>query len=112
MDTFKYFDIVLDSSLTFNDHLQYLEGKLYSKIKLLGRVRWLLDRSTTLTVYKTLMLHIIDYGVYIYLGTSAKNRETLQKLPNYAFRLILNTDKYGCTKDRHASLNMDMLDSR
>ncbi len=41
VQSFKYLGICLDSTLTFDDHVQYLKGKLYSKIKLLGRVCWL-----------------------------------------------------------------------
>ena len=112
MDSFKYLGIKLDSGLTFNEHVKYIKGKIYAKIKLLGRVRWLLDRATALTVYKTLILPVIDYCDFIYNGTSGQNHETLQKMQNCAFRSILNVDKRAHTKDTHTSLNMDMLDTR
>ena len=89
VQSFKYLGIVLDSTLSFNEHIHYLKGKLYTKIILLGRVRGLLDIYTSLMVYKTLILPVIDYCAYIYLGTMAQNRETLQKLQNCAFRSIL-----------------------
>ena len=81
-------------------------------LKHFGMVRWLLDRNNTLPVYKTLILPVIDYCDYIYLGTSAHNRDTLQKMQNCAFRSILGVDNRAHTKDTHESLNMDMLDSR
>ena len=112
VQSFKYLGIILEPALTFDDHIHYLKGKLYAKIKLLGQVRGLLDRSTALMVYKTLILPVMDYCDFIYLGTIAQNRETLQKLQNCAFRSILGVDNLARTKDMHASLNMDMLDSR
>ena len=47
VDRFKYLGVILDSGLTFQSHVKYLKSKLYAKIKLLGRVRMLLDRNTT-----------------------------------------------------------------
>ena len=107
---FKYLGIWLNSSLTFSDHVSYLKSKLYAKIKLLGRVQMLLDRKTALTIYKTLILPVLDYCDYIYYGISANDKDTLQKLQNCAFISILNADWYTHTDDTHSSLNMDKLD--
>ncbi len=71
-----------------------------------------LNTSTALMVYKTLILPVIDYCDFVYIGTSAQNREILQKLQNCAFRSILGADKLARTKDTHKILKMDMLDTR
>ena len=59
-----------------------------------------------------IVLPVIDYCDFVYIGTSAQNRETLQKLQNCAFRSIIRTDKLARIKDTHEILNMDMLDTR
>ena len=112
MDKFKYLGIILDSSLNFEAHVKYLKGKLYAKIKLLGRVRRLLDHNTALTIYKTLILPVLDYCDHVYYGISASDKEVLQRLQNCAFRSILNVDTYTHTSDTHNTLNMDRLDDR
>ena len=63
-------------------HVKYLKSKLYAKIKLLGRVRTLLNRSTAMTIYKTLILPVLDYCDHVYFGISSQDREALQKLQN------------------------------
>ena len=112
VDKFKYLGIVLDSGLNFEVHVKYLKSKLYAKIKLLGRVRGLLDRNTALTIYKTLILPVLDYCDHIYYGISANDKEVLQRLQNCAFRSILKVDTYTHTSDTHNILNMDRLDDR
>ena len=52
--SFKYLGMVLDSRLTFSAHVAHLKSKTYAKIKLLGRVRHIIDQSTALNMYKTL----------------------------------------------------------
>ena len=110
VNKFKYLGIWLDSDLNFGEHMTYLKSKLYAKIKLLGRVRMLLDHKTALTIYKTLILPVLDYCHFIYYGILARDQETLQRLQNCAFRAILQVDKYTHTLDTHTFLNMDTLD--
>ena len=112
VDRFKYLGIILDPNLNFEAHVRYLKSKLFAKIKLLGRVRRLLDRNTALTIYKTLILPVLDYCDHVYYGISSQNKEMLQRLQNCAFRSILNVDSYTHTNDTHNTLNMDRLDDR
>ena len=74
VDKFKYLGIILGSGLNFEAHVKYLKSKLYAKIKLLGRVRRLLDRNTALTIYKMLILPMLDYCDHIYYGISANDK--------------------------------------
>ena len=74
ISSFKYLGIKLDSCLTFDEHVSYIKGKLYCKIKLLGRVHRLLDKKTALMLYKALILPVLDYCDFIYHGTSSINR--------------------------------------
>ena len=64
---YKYLGIMLDPRLTFQDHMEYMKSKTFGKIKLLDRVRNIIDRETALLLYKCLILSIYDYCDYIYL---------------------------------------------
>ena len=66
---------------------------------------------SSLTVYKTLILPIINYCNYIYLGTSAHDQETLQKFQNHVFHY---TECWQiCTNKGHTYFSkMEMLNSR
>ena len=63
-------------------------------------------------LHKTLIFLVLDYCDFIYHGTSATNKETLQKLQNCTFRSILAVDLYAHTLEKHAFLIMDTLEDR
>ena len=65
VSSFKYLGVVSDSKLTFAAHVEHLKSKKYAKIRILGRVRHVLDQGTALTLYKTLILPIYDNCDYI-----------------------------------------------
>ena len=110
--SFKYLGVVLDSRLTFSDHVCHLKSKTYSKIKLPRRVRNILNQGTALTMYKTLILPIFDYCDFIYDRISLYDQETLQKLQNCAFKTILRVDRLTSANFIHEALNLDTLASR
>ena len=61
VDTFKYLGVKLDPKLSFSHHVNYIKSKTISKIKILKRVRSLIDRDTSITLYKSLILPHFDY---------------------------------------------------
>ena len=109
---YKYLGVKLNSHLSFKEHVCYVKQKSFSKIKLLGRLKWVLDRDTLLSLYKTLILPIIDYGDFIYHGISQHDADCLQKLQNSACRSILIADMYTTVQNMHEELNLKMLQQR
>ena len=71
-DTGKYFGMKLDKQLSFNEHAAYIHSKTIGKIIMLSRIRGSLDQSTSLMLYKTLILPIFDYWDIIYNCLSQK----------------------------------------
>ena len=72
----------------------------------------MLDRDTLLSLYKTLILPILDYGDFVYHGISQQDSDTLQKLQNTACRAILRADMYSSIAGMHEELNVNMLYQR
>ena len=65
-DSYKYLGVKLDTKLSFSEHVFYVKGKTYSKIKLLGRLSYILDTDTLFLLCKSLVLPIFDYADIIY----------------------------------------------
>ena len=106
VSTFNYLWMKLDNCLTFNDHINYISGKTFVKIKLLGKLGKILDRGTLQLVYKTLIRPVIEYGDIVYHGVSNKNADILQPLQNTVCRAILRTNMYAHIDDMHCQINM------
>ena len=108
----QIFRMVLDPQLTFTAHNNYLKSKTYSKIKLLGKLRNIVDLNTSLMMHKTLVLPIYDYCDFLLIRITNQDAEFLQKLQNCAFRSILRVDRLTPTNQTHETLNMDTLQVR
>ena len=114
VSSYKYLGIKLDCHMKFNEHIQYIKEKTFAKIKLLGRLTWVLDRDTlhVLVLYKTLILPIIDYGDFIYLRMSQQDASSLPKLQNTTCHAILRSDIRTSISEMHDDLNVDIVYQR
>ncbi len=70
---YKYLGVVLDNTLTFSEHVKYLKGKIVGRIKMLGKLRPLVGQEIALSLYKSLILPVLDYADVVYDCLSAKN---------------------------------------
>ena len=84
----KYLGIMLHSRLTFQEHVNYIKCKTIGKLKLLGRIRHIIDRDTVL-LCKTLVIPIYDYCDCIYFPLGANSSDILQKLTNPALHSVV-----------------------
>ena len=92
LDRFKYLGVILDSQLTFRDHVQYIYGKVIPRLRLLGKARQVTGKNTCLFLYKSLIMPMFDYADIIYDCLFQRETEKLQKLQNSAMRIILKRD--------------------
>ena len=109
---YKYLGIMFDARLTFQDHVEYMKSKTYSKIKLLGRVRNIIYRDTALLLYKCLILPIYNYCNYIYFPLGANCTDVLQKFQNIALRSIIRAEHRTSTDILQNTLQMPRLSNR
>ncbi len=99
VECMKYLGVLLDSSLTFEQHIDYLVDKASKKLGAIRKVRDVLDRSTTSILYKSLVLPHFDYCDTVYMTSSIKNLNKLQLLQNSACRTILLANRYTSVTD-------------
>ncbi len=109
VDKFKYLGMILDPLLSFKDHVSYVRSKVVPRLKMLDKLRHVLTKATKLTLFKTLITPLFDYGDILYEGLSQVDSSSLQKLQNSGLRRILNCDPWAHIIDMHQSLNLDEL---
>ncbi len=61
--TFKCLGILIDSKLTFTDHVSYIHQKAISGLKMLGKLRPIVDENTALTLCKSLVAPFLTMGM-------------------------------------------------
>ena len=92
MDSFKFLGMILDSHLSFKQHIQYVRRKCLKRLNLfrcLVGSTFGADRVTLLRLYRTLVLPIIEYGSVVYVGASAVTLKSLEAQQNAFLRIAL-----------------------
>ena len=70
-----------------------------------------LDTKTCTTLYKSLVLLVLDYCDVVYMTATKATLEKLQKVQNIAY-CILNAGRRESRKYMHETLNFLTLDDR
>ena len=84
----KYFGVLLDSTLSWKDHIEYIGNKISSRLGVLRRVRKVLPKSTCQILYNTIILPLFDYCSPVWDSCGAGSKAYLDKLNRRAAYII------------------------
>ena len=103
---FKYLGVILDRSLTFDDHVAYLRHKIFPRLKTLGRIRQYISQKLAVQLYKRLILPDFDYADPVYDAMSATNAQQLQVLQNSCLRICTNSQSRTPSEQLYQDTNI------
>ena len=58
----EYWGVIIDDKLTFSNHVAYIKSKIFPKLKVLNKLKYILSIKTKLRLYKSLIVLLFDYG--------------------------------------------------
>ena len=91
----KFLGVILDCKLTWTNHITEIENKISKNIGVILRARNCLKTKELQTLYCSLILLYLDYGVVLW-GNNYKSRlNRIIKLQKRVIRVIAKVD-YGC----------------
>jgi hypothetical protein len=91
---FKYLGVTLDSSLSWDCHINNLNAKISQKIGVIRRVKHLLPKSFLSLLSNALVLPHFDYCSNVWTNCSKHNLTSLQMQQNKLARIILGAELY------------------
>lgn len=71
---------VIDSTLSYNEHVTPTVSKCIARLSQINRMKWALDRKTLATINNALVFSRLFYSPYVWASTSKKNISKLQKV--------------------------------
>ena len=92
----KYLGVVIDSQLTWTDHITELSSRLSSRLYILRKLVQILIFNNFNCIYYAIFQSCIDYCLSVWGTTSEKHLNHLQKLQKRAARIVtqnLNWDE-------------------
>ncbi len=108
----KYLGVMLDRKLSFSDHVQYIKKKCICRIKMLTKLRPIVGENVSLSLYKSLMVPLLDYTDVVYDTLSARDNAILQRMQNCALKVVIQTEWRTPTKEIHQRLHMNLVANR
>jgi len=111
-DTHKHLGLLFHHSLSWHTHIIHLHQKVMTKINRLRSFVNLVPRHALLTIYKTNILPVFDYGSIIYDNCSDYDNRMLDKAQLSAAKIILDCLKNTSSKDVLTDLNLTSLNLR
>ena len=109
----KHLGIILDSKLTFENHINMVTTKINKTIGLLRKLKNLLPRTALIKIYKAFVRPHLDYGDILY--DQAFNLSFQQKLESIQYRacLAITGAIRGTSREKiYQELGLESLQSR
>jgi len=92
VNSFKFLGVTVDEHLTWKNHIDELAKKCSSSIGILYKVKQFLPESALLTLYNTLVLSHINYGINAWSSAATGDKNRLHILQKRALRAISNSE--------------------
>ena len=92
VSTFKFLGITVDQNLTWKNHVDDLAKKCSRSIGILHKVKQFLPESALLSLYYTLFLSHINYGITAWSSANSVDKDRLHVLQKRALRAVNNSE--------------------
>ena len=106
---YTYLGLVLEQTLSWNEHVIHLISKAAKKVRVLGRIRQNITTNTANTVYKSFILRDLEYCDTVWTCCGKVNASSLEKLERGAARIIVKSSN---SEQAVSSLAFDSLADR
>ena len=102
----KFLGVYVDSSLTWQDHIQYIEGKIARALGVICKARNFFYTATLKTLYYSFLYPYLNYCIEVWGNTFPTYITPLNRLQNRAIRIILGCNKRAHLQPLYTSLKM------
>ena len=112
VSSFKFLGVIINNTLTWSDHINYISQKVSRSICLLRRLSWFLPHSLLVLFLKSYILPVFDYGDVVWASCTKKEAQQMETLLNYACRVVLHRRKHESATAARSELGMTTLTVR
>ena len=109
----KHLVLVLDSKLTFNEHINHILSKVNKSIGLLHKSQSVLPRSSLLTIYKTFVHSHFGYADVVYdQSYTSSFHEKLESIQQNAALVVTGAVRGSSSEKLYQELGLESLQNR
>ena len=89
-NSLKILGVTIDCKLTYCEHISNMLKKVYVKIGVLRRLKRLMPRNVSLSLYKAYLLPHLEYCSPLLIGINKTLNSKLESANKYALKTLLN----------------------
>ena len=112
VSNFNFLGCVINERLTWDDHIQHISNKATRNINLLRHLSWFLPKKVLEKFYEAYILTTFDYCDVVWYSCSKEQALRLERLQNFAGRVILKESRSTSATAIRKKLNWPLLESR
>ena len=87
----KFLGLIIDDKLTWSDHIREITKKVAKTVGIISRIRHFLPTNVLLTLYDSLILPHLNYGIILWGSSATSYLIRLVSLQKRCLRLITNS---------------------
>ena len=112
-DCYKYLGVIINETLSWSDHVDYISTKINQRLGILRRIRHLLPIHTRELYVKSMILPLLDYSDIVWGDEHNKTlMAKVQLLQGKAAKLILDKAKHSSATEAINELDWLVLSER
>ena len=93
VDSHKHLGVIISNNGLWHDHVDYILKKAYSRINILRKFRFILDRFTLERIYMSYIRPILEYGDVIWDSTNQSIVNKIENVQLDAARIVTGGNK-------------------
>ena len=102
----EYLGIIIDDKSSFKYHNIKCSSRASIKMYQLRKIRGCITTKCALTIYKTMVLPLFEYGGLFLDSCTATEQTKMQRLQNQALRITYKQDNYANVYNLHNTANL------
>ena len=108
----KFLGVILNDTLTWSNHVDYIIAKVSKNIHLMRRLSWFLPRSALMLFFNSYILPSFDYCDVIWHGCTKSDCDRLETIQNFAAKSILRKKSSSSSTAARETLGLSTLKRR
>ena len=112
VDSHKHLGLYLSNDCTWHKHINYITEKAWTRINIMRRLKFKLDRKSLEQIYLVFIRPLLEYGDIIWDNCLQSEKQELKKIQIEAARIATGATKLVSIAALYREIRWDSLDER
>ena len=112
VDSHKHLGLYLSNDCTWHKHINYITEKAWTRINIMRRLKFKLDRKSLEQIYLVFIRPLLEYGDIIWGNCLQSEKQELEKIQIEAARIATGATKLVSIAALYREIRWDSLDER